>query len=297
VSLNDGLLESWALSLHSKSPRTVVLYLSEVRRYAQWLAEADRPAGTPGDLLEVSRQDAEAYIASMRSAGLQPATIRSRWIALRSLYGWCVEEDELDESPLARVHVSKADPPPIDVLSADDFAKLLKACSGRAFNDRRDAALISFLWATGLRVSEACSLRVDEVDLVQRVALVKHGKGDRHRLCRFDPQTAALIDRYKRVRGRHKLTALPALWLGYRGPLTRKGVTPMLTRRSAAAGIGHVNPHRFRHSWADRWLANGGSEGDLQKLGGWENAEVMRRYGSARAVDRALAAYDGVMGG
>jgi site-specific recombinase XerD len=296
VSLNDSLLASWRLSLHNKSPQTVNLYLAEVNRFARWLAEADRPAEAPGDLLAVTRQDAEAFLDSLRVAGLQPATIRSRWIALRSLYRWCVEEDEVDESPLARVNVSKADPPPIDVLSAGDYAKLLKACSGRAFADRRDAALISFLWATGLRVGEACALRVDEVDLVQRVALVKRGKGDRHRLTRFDPQTAAFIDRYQRARGRHRLAALPVLWLGYRGPLTRKGVSPILIKRAKAAGIGHVHPHQFRHTWADRWLANGGSEGDLQKLGGWENAEVMRRYGSARAVDRALAAYDTVMG-
>ena len=58
------------------------------------------------------------------------------------------------------------------------------------------------------------------------------------------------------------------------------------------AGIGHVHPHMLRHTFAHRFLEQGGTEGDLQQLGGWESAEVMRRYGSARAVDRALAAYD-----
>jgi site-specific recombinase XerD len=294
--LNDGLLESWQLSLHAKSPKTVSLYLAEVNRFARWLTANDRPAGAPGDLLEVSRQDAEAYLAAIRADGLAPATIRSRWIAMRSLYRWAHEEDEIDENPLARVNVSKADPPPIAVITPDDFAKILKACAGRAFNDRRDAALISFLWATGLRIGEACALRVDEVDLVQRVALVRRGKGDRHRLTRFDPQTAALLDRYKRVRGRHRYATSPVLWLGYRGPLTRKGVSPMLVRRAQQAGVTHLHPHQFRHTFADRWLSNGGSEGDLQRLGGWENADVMRRYGAARATDRALSAYDGVMG-
>jgi integrase/recombinase XerD len=48
----------------------------------------------------------------------------------------------------------------------------------------------------------------------------------------------------------------------------------------------------LRHTFAHRFLSAGGNDGDLQKLGGWANAEVMRRYGATRAVDRALAAYD-----
>lgn len=68
----------------------------------------------------------------------------------------------------------------------------------------------------------------------------------------------------------------------------------MLNKRAEEAGVDHVHPHRLRHTWADRWLRAGGNEGDLQRLGGWESAEIMRRYGAARAVDRALAAYDSV---
>lgn len=68
----------------------------------------------------------------------------------------------------------------------------------------------------------------------------------------------------------------------------------MPNKRATQAGIGHVHPHQRRHTWADRWLRAGGNEGDLQRLGGWESAEIMRRYGAARAVDRALAAYDTV---
>lgn len=113
-------------------------------------------------------------------------------------------------------------------------------------------------------------------------------------MVRFDAATAAALDRYKRVRARHAYAGLPWLWIGHRGRTTRKGVPAMLNKRAAQAGIGHVHPHQLRHTWADRWLRAGGNEGDLQRLGGWESAEIMRRYGAARAVDRALAAYDTV---
>lgn len=294
AAANDSLVESWRLSLHDKAPRTITLYVAEVGRFADWLEDHDRPEGSPGDLLGVGRRDVETWIADLQNLGRSKSTIRSRWIALRNFYGWLADEDEIDVSPLAKVTVPKPEPPPPDVVGADELRALLKVCDGRRFEDRRDAALIRFMVATGLRVSETCSLAVADVDLRTRVAHVRSGKGDRARAVRFDAATASAVDRYKRARARHRLASLPALWIGHRGPLTRKGVPAILDRRSQQAGIGHVHPHQLRHTWAHRWLAAGGQEGDLQHLGGWTSAEVMRRYGSAQATDRALAAYDTV---
>lgn len=289
---NDAFLESWELSLHGKRPRTVELYLSEVRRFADWLAEHDRAGG--GDLAAVVKRDVEAWIGAMRTKGLAQATIRSRWIALRNLYAWASEEGEVDENPVARVKVDKPNPPAPNVISDADLAALLKACEGTDFYARRDTAMIRTLIATGLRVSELVALDVADLDLRSRIAVVRDGKGGRSRVVKFDPGTAAALDRYKRVRARHRHADSPKLWIGFRGPMSRKGVPETLAKRAKQAGIDHVHPHQLRHSWADRWLAAGGTEGDLMRLGGWESAEIMRRYGESRAIDRALAAYDNV---
>jgi len=242
----------------------------------------------------VTRQDAEAWFAAQRSAGLAPTTMRSRWIALRSLYGWLHEEEEIDANPMARVRVDKVEPAPIEVLAEDDLRRLLKACEGKGFLERRDLAIVRLFAATGMRLSELADLRVGDVDLTRRVAFIEHGKGDKARFVRFDAGTAQALDRYLRARGRHAKAALPWLWVSRSGRFTNKGIPLMLVRRGEAAGIGPVHAHQFRHTWADRWLSAGGNEGDLQRLGGWQNSDVMRRYGSARAVDRALAAYDDI---
>lgn len=290
---NAAILESWTLSLHAKSASTTKLYLAEARRFAAWLAEHGRPAEDPGDLLAVRRNDAEAWIVDLQAQGLSGATIRSRWIALRNLYGWLTEEEEITRSPIERVKVPKPSPAPVPTLSAEQIAALLAACEGRHFLDRRDNALIRVMLGTGLRLAEVVDLTLEDLDLPNRVILVRHGKGDRSRLVRIDPTTAAALDRYKRARARHRCAATPWLWLSNRADrLTRKGVPTILDRRAAMAGIGHVHPHQLRHTFADRWLAAGGTEGDLQRLGGWESAEVMRRYGAHRASDRALTAYD-----
>jgi integrase/recombinase XerD len=291
---NEALIDSWRLSLHGKAARTGVLYLAELERFTAWLVGHGRPRATPGDLAAVGRSDVEAYLTDLQAQGRAPATIRSRWIALRNFYGWAADEDEVADNPMARVKVAKATPPPVEVLNDSDLAGLFKACAGTGFYDRRDLALLRLLAATGLRASEVIDLAAEDVDLANRVLIVRHGKGDKSRSARFDPGTAQAVDRYRRARARHRLAPLSAFWIGHRGPLTRKGLGPILNKRAALAGLDHVHPHQLRHTWADRWLAAGGGEGDLQRLGGWESAEVMRRYGAVRATDRALIAYDTV---
>jgi len=291
---NTALLASWLLSLHNKAPRTRLAYTEEARRFARWLAEHDLPASAPGDLLAVGRQDAETWVVDLQAAGLSPATVRARWIALRSLYGWCIEEEEISASPLARVVVAKADPGPVDTIPAADLARLFAACAGTDFTARRDLAVLRTLAATGARVSEACGIDLEDLNLAERLVRIRHAKGGRDRFARFDPKTAAALDRYRRVRARHRFGTLPNLFIGHRGPLTRKGLPAMLDRRATIAGLGHLHPHQLRHSFADAFLTAGGQEGDLMQLGGWTSPEVMRRYGRQRATTRALASYDTV---
>jgi site-specific recombinase XerD len=295
---NDALLDSWKLALlggtRRMSARTVKHYLDELHRFAGWLEAHARPSEEPGDLAAVTRRDVEAWVVDLRAAGIADNTVRNRWVALRNFYGWASREGEVEPNPVADLVVAKPNPPAPDVLTDGDIKALLKACDGREFVDRRDMAMFRLMLATGMRVSECCDLTLADLDLANRVVMIRHGKGDRARLVRFDPQTAAALDRYKRARARHRLAGLPNLWVGHRGPMTRKGVPNRLDLRAGAAGIGHVHPHQLRHTFAHRFLTNGGNEGDLQKLGGWENADVMRRYGSALATDRALAAYDNV---
>lgn len=291
---NAALLESWTLALHRARPRTVVHYLAEVDRFARWLGDHGRPETSPGDLAAVAKADVESWIADLRKQGRAANTIRNRWVALRSFYGWATEEGEVEASPLARVVVDRPDTPAPATLSDAELKALLSACSGTDFDARRDLALIRLLASTGLRASEVVGLALGDVDFPNRIARVE-GKGGHHRIVRFDPATALALDRYKRVRARHRYAARPELWLGFRGPLTRKGIGPILQRRADRAGLErHIWPHLLRHGFADRFLASGGQEGDLMRLGGWSDASVMRRYGAQRAQDRALAAYDSV---
>jgi site-specific recombinase XerD len=278
-----ALLASWELALRAerKSPATVKSYGDGVRRYLTWCAATDRPA-----VLE--RGAVTAFVAGMLEDGAEPATARSRQLALRRFAAWLVEEGELDDDPLVGLRSPRLDTKVVEPLTDEQIKALIKACAGPELRDRRDEALVRFMVETGTRAGEAAALEVGDVDLAAGVAVVRRGKGGKGRAVPFGPQTARAIDRYLRLRRTHRLAATPALWLGDRGkPFVYDGLHKTLKWRAELAGIEGFHPHQLRHTAAHRWLAAGGSESGLMAVAGWTRPDMLLRYTKAQASARA----------
>src|SRR5215217_5777757 len=103
------------------------------------------------------------------------------------------------------------------------------------------------------------------------------------RPCWRTQQAGEALERYLRVRTRHKHAELPWLWIGLRGRLTAYGVVMMLRRRGRQAGLPGLHPPQFRHTSAHQWLAEGGGETDLMRLAGWKSRFMLQRYGASAA--------------
>ncbi len=280
-----ALLPSWELALRAerKSPQTIKSYGDGVRGFIRWCE-------TNGHSPALDRELMKGFVADLLDGGAEPSTARSRQLGVRRFSAWLTEEGEIDDDPLLGLKAPKLDSKVTDSLTDDELKRLIKACGGREFRDRRDEAIIRLMAETGMRAGEVTSLSVGDVDLNRGLVTVRRGKGGRGRLAPFGDQTARAIDRYLRTRRTHRLAETPALWLGDRGKsLEYYGLHRALKYRAQLAGLTKFHPHLLRHTAASRWLAAGGSEGGLMAVAGWSTRDMLDRYTRATASDRAAA--------
>ncbi|MEX0698901.1 MAG: tyrosine-type recombinase/integrase [Acidimicrobiia bacterium] len=284
------LLPSWVVSLRARnrSPRTIDSYLLAARQLITWLEGEE--LSTRVD--EITHRHLNGFLAQIRETRA-PATAKQRYASLLQLFEWLTIEEEIPANPMAGRKVRPPDVPaqPIAVIEEEDLSRLLASVGGSSFEDRRDAAVLYLLADTGIRLGELAALQTSDLaDLASGMAIVR-GKGARMRAVPFSRKTAQAIDRYVRARARHEHARSPWLWLGLKGRVSGSGLAQMVKRRGAAVGIEGLHPHRFRHTFAHMWLAAGGQEGDLQRIAGWADRQMLNRYGASTAHQRALDAH------
>jgi site-specific recombinase XerD len=270
------------LRAQNRSDRTVGNYLESARLAQAFLKSRGKR------LEEASQADLEDFVGDIlrrRSAN----TAATRYKVLRVLYRWLEDEEELP-NPMARMRPPIIPEQPVPIVPEDGLRRLLAACAGRGFEARRDTAIIMLLLDTGARRAELADLQLAHVDLDLDVLLVL-GKGRRERALPFGHKAGEALERYLRVRARHKHANLPWLWIGLKGRLTAHGVVMMLRRRGGQAGLPGLHPHQFRHTFAHQWLAEGGGETDLMRLAGWKSRQMLQRYGASAADAHAREAH------
>ncbi len=169
---------------------------------------------------------------------------------------------------------------PPEVLTEAEAIALIRACSTRAPTGVRNRALIAVLWRSGLRISEALSLELRDVDLDAGSIRVRHGKGDRSRTVGVDEQTAALLARWiDRRRGLSPGARSPVFCTLQGGRIDSSYVRRLLPRLAAKAGIDRrVHAHGLRHTYAAELAREGTAINVIRDALGHSTLAVTDRY-------------------
>lgn len=282
------LIDDWrtTLTAANRSKLTVKTYLrscSEMRAY--FIAR-----GMPLHVTSITREHVEMFIGH-RLATVADTTARKDYDGIKQFFVWLIREGEIraEATPMLTMEPPQIHRKITPVLTDDELAALMATCTGNDFLGRRDNALMRVLADTGVRSDELRKMTVDDVDYEQQMILV-HGKGGKDRLVPFGTKTSEALRRYRRVRAQQPHGHLAALWITSRGALSEPGLQNMLDRRAAQAGVKHVHPHKFRHTFAHRWMTeDDGHSGELMELAGWDSSQMLERYGRAARGQRARA--------
>lgn len=274
-----------SLRARNRSPKTIKSYLEAVDLFRDFAAAA----GFPTTVDRINRDHVETFLADQLESW-RPKTAQIRYGALRQFFKWCQEEGEIGASPMINVKPPHVPETEIPVVTDDVLRALLKITDGPSFDERRDTAILRLFIDCGLRLAEVTNLTMDDVDFdLQVVGVI--GKGSRPRGVPMSPKTTQAMDRYVRIRKKHRLASSEALWLGARGPLTTNGVAQLLRRRCRQAGLEPIHPHQLRHTAAHQAALSGLGDSDMMRIFGWRSRQMLTRYGASAADERAREAY------
>ncbi|MBI5236105.1 MAG: site-specific tyrosine recombinase XerD [Deltaproteobacteria bacterium] len=259
------------------SKNTRESYARDMARYASYLS------GVSKGIIEASSDDVRGFLKYLKSNGSSARSYTRALIALRGLYKHSLRTGLLKSSPCDDIDIPKAQKRLPEFLAVNDVDALLAAPSIGTVRGMRDKAMLETLYATGLRVSELVSLRLNDLNL-QAGYLNTFGKGAKERLVPLGEAAMYWLRRYivesRPSIGKRAMTQ-KSLFITARGSrMTRQNFWVMIKNYAMKAGIdkSRIKPHVLRHSFATHLLEGGADLRMVQAMLGHSDISSTQIY-------------------
>lgn len=266
---------SYLGSIKKMSENTIVSYRRDLNKFAAYLEEQGIR-----EVEEVSEFDLNDYVRQLEKQNFKAATISRNIASIKAFFHYLTKEGKISEDVSENLKAPKIEKKLPNVMTVEETEKLLMQPVIDNPKGLRDRAMLELLYATGIRVTELISLRVEDVDL--KTSLLECRDDERERKIPFGSKAReALVDYLSS--GREQLLnggKSDILFTNCNGkPMSRQGFWKLLKAYGKKAGIQQdITPHTIRHSFAAHLIENGADIKSVQEMLGHSDISTTQVY-------------------
>lgn len=242
--------------------KTVKAYRIDLTQFAGYISRTQQTQVTT--LTKTTPDALELYISHLHQT-YKPKTVKRKIASLKALFHYFEYRDLIMQNPFSKIQIKFREPTILPkTIPLDTIEHLLKTIyhwqdNARTSRQRkealRDTAVCELLFATGMRISELCSLRADDINLQDGTILI-YGKGSKERRIQLgSPDVIAVLEKYKKEFS-SEIQNCRNFFVNQSGrALSDQSVRRMITKYTKLAAIDlHITPHMFRHTFATSLL-------------------------------------------
>ena len=236
--------------------KTLKAYRIDLRQFSEQTSSQE--------ITDITSETLEAYIAKLHQL-YKPKTVKRKIASVKALFHYLEYKDIIDRNPFNKIQVRFREPAilpkTIPLHTVETFLTTIYKQRSNAKTDYqkrnalRDAAVAELLFATGMRISELCTLKNEDVNLYEGIILI-YGKGDKERRIQIgNDAVSSILERYKSY-FKTEIKSCNHFFANQSGKaLSDQSVRRMINKYTSLAAIDlHITPHMFRHTCATSLL-------------------------------------------
>ena len=257
------------------SQNTEVSYERDLKKMSQYLSEQGIAS-----VRDVTATSLNFYVLKLEKEGMKPATISRSIASMKAFFLYMEKRHRIQVNPAEGLKAPKIEKKVPSVLTAEEMNLLLEQPSGNSPKELRDKAMLELLYATGIRVSELISLKLEDVNLqMEYLNCVDEYK---ERVIPFGKAARDALKKYLKD-GRPKLIeddTCEWLFTNCSGQaMSRQGFWKLIKFYGEKAGIrSELTPHTLRHSFAAHMVCNGADLKSVQEMLGYADISATQIY-------------------
>ena len=273
--------EDYLYVIKNYSKYTVDGYIKDVSDFAKYL----RDNKLASSLTDIRRsRTCSYYVSELVKKGYAAKSINRKISSLRTFYNYLLKEGMIDVNYFKEIENVKTPKKLPTFVDEADMVSILDLIDTTTDLGNRNRVLLELLYATGMRISEACSLEIKQINFYNNTIKV-YGKGKKDRIVILYDSIALKLKFYIDFTRSNLLSIsgieeINNVFINYKGtPLTPRGVRKIINTVIDHCAVNkHVSPHMIRHSFATALLNNGADLRIVQELLGHENLQTTQIY-------------------